>query len=224
MRFGFAPPIDRLLNGGLERGCITNFFGPPASGKTQIAMCACASALKKGMKVAFIDTEGGFSFERLSQLFPEHEKFLHKLLLSEPCTWEEQKNVIAELEKIKNLELIIVDSIVALWRLELNQENVFSINQELAKQLATLAKLARKLNIPVLITNQVYADTETGELELASRNVVKWWSKNLIELMHAGRANCRIAIVRKSRSIPEGRKIEFEITEKGMKEVKFRLL
>ncbi len=224
MRFPFAQPIDKLLGGGLERGCITNFYGKPASGKTQVAMCACASALKKGMKVAFIDTEGGFSFERLAQLLPEHENFLHNLLLSEPCNWEEQKNAIAELEKIKNAGIIIVDSIVALWRLELNQESSFKINQELARQLAKLAELARKLNIPVLITNQVYEDVETGELELASRNVVKWWSKNLVELIHAGRANCRIAIVRKSRSVPEGRKIEFEITERGLKEVKFRIL
>ncbi len=220
MRIPFSEPIDKLLNGGLEIGCITNFYGPPGSGKTQIAMCAAAS-FSKTTKVCFVDTEGGFSPERFLQISGD-ETFLKNVLIKEVKTWDEQKNVIRKLENIKT-GLIIIDSIVALWRTEINQENFFEINQELARQLLILSKIARERKIPVIITTQIYEDIETGKIELSSRNIVKWWSKNLVELIHAGRPNCRIAIIRKSRSIPEGKKIEFEITSAGLKEVKFRL-
>lgn len=218
-----SKPIDKLLGGGLEKGCITNFYGPPGSGKTQIAMTVTASFSSNGMNVVYIDTEGGFSFERLKQLTDNYEEALNRIILMRVYSWKEQNECINKLNSIENVKAVIVDSMVALWRLEINQENVFLINQELAKQLSILAKIASERNIPVLITNQVYSDIETGELELSSRNVVKWWSKNLIELIHAGKPNHRIAIVRKARAIPEGKRIEFEIYEKGLREVKFKL-
>lgn len=218
-----SEPIDKLFNGGIERGCITNFYGPPGSGKTQIAMVIASKLASKGMNVIYLDTESGFSFERLKQLCNNYEEAIRKIILMHAYSWEEQKECINKISKIKNANAVIVDSIVALWRLEINKENVFIINQELAKQLATLSKLASERSIPVIITNQVYSDLETGEIELSSRNVVKWWSKNLVELIHAGKPNHRIAIIRKARSAPEGRKVEFEIYEKGLREVKFKL-
>ena len=223
MHLPVSQPIDKLLGGGLEKGCITNFYGLPGSGKTQIAMVSAVAAAMQGLKVIFVDTESGFSFERISQLSEGDEKILERIILFEPTSWKEQNECVKKLELVENIGLIIVDSIVALWRIEINQENIFQINQELAKQLATLAKIAKKRDIPVLITNQVYSDIQTGEIELSSRNVVKWWSKNLIELIHAGKPNHRIAIVRKARALPEGRKVEFEIYEKGLKEVRFKL-
>ncbi|MES3516096.1 MAG: hypothetical protein PPP58_00360, partial [Natronomonas sp.] len=33
-------PIDELLGGGIERGAATQFYGPPASGKTNLALSA----------------------------------------------------------------------------------------------------------------------------------------------------------------------------------------
>ncbi|HIQ50154.1 MAG TPA: DNA repair and recombination protein RadB [Nanoarchaeota archaeon] len=218
-----SEPIDKLLGGGLEKGCITNFYGPPGSGKTQIAMVATASISSKGMRVVFIDTEGGFSFERLKQLVDDYESALKRIILFRVYSWKEQNECINKLINFENIKAVIVDSIVALWRLEISKENAFVINQQLAKQLSILARIASEKNIPVLITNQVYSDIEKGELELSSRNVVKSWSKNLVELIHAGKPNHRIAIVRKARAIPEGRRVEFEIYEKGLREVKFKL-
>ena len=218
-----SKPIDKLLGGGLEKGCITNFYGPPGSGKTQIAMVAAAGISSKGMKVVFIDTEGGFSFERLKQLVDDYESVLKRIIIMRVYSWKEQNECISKLPKLENIKAVIVDSIVALWRLEINQENAFLINQELAKQLSILARIASEKNIPVLITNQVYSDIETGELELSGRNVVKWWSKNLVELIHSGKSNHRVAIVKKARAVPEGKRVEFEIYEKGLREAKFKL-
>lgn len=225
MKFPICPAIDKLLDGGLESGCITNFYGPSASGKSNIAFAACASALAAGKKVLFIDTEGGFSLERLRQICNGTSQAIgEKIILLEPKSWEEQKDAIKKMESLKEgAGLIIIDSITALWRLAVNDSNAGAVNNELALQLSILSKLARELNIPVLITNQVYTDIDSGKIELSSRSIVKWWSKNLVELMHAGRTGCRIAIIKRARSLPEDKRIEFEICSDGLKEVKFRI-
>lgn len=223
MKFPFSPPIDKLLDGGLETGCITNFYGPSATGKTNICLAAISSAAGKGKKVIYIDTEGGFSLDRFEQICNStSKKFLEKIIFLEPKNWQEQVEQFEKLEKIcakEDVGLIVVDSVVALWRISITEANATEINRQLATQLSLLSKLARERAIPVLITNQVYSDIETGKIELSSRNIVKWWSKNLVELMHAGRTSCRIARIAKARSLPEDKTIEFEITGDGLREV-----
>ncbi len=214
MKISVCPVIDKLLEGGLEAGTITNFYGPPATGKTNIALVATASVSKHG-EVVFVDTEGGFSEERVKQIGVNTAN----VKLIEPKTWEEQKDFFKNIEKIcRNARLVVVDSIVSLWRIAVNEKNANDVNKELSTQLSLLSKIARKFNIPVIITNQVYSDME-GNIELSSKNIVKWWSKNLIEIMHAGRSGCRIARIVRARSLPEDKKIEFEIVGDGLKEV-----
>ncbi len=31
-------PIDVIMGGGIEKGCLTQFYGPPGSGKTNIVL------------------------------------------------------------------------------------------------------------------------------------------------------------------------------------------
>ena len=40
--------LDKLLGGGIEKGCITQFYGPPGSGKTNIALKILYEATKNG--------------------------------------------------------------------------------------------------------------------------------------------------------------------------------
>ncbi|WP_256443537.1 hypothetical protein [Candidatus Nanopusillus massiliensis] len=64
-------PIDKLLDGGIETDIITSFYGPSASGKTNIAIRNSYNVSRLGKKVIYIDTEGGFSLERLKQIAKE---------------------------------------------------------------------------------------------------------------------------------------------------------
>jgi len=222
MRLPVCSPIDKLLGGGLEPGCITNFYGPAATGKTNIALCAAISTINLGKKVLYIDTEGGFSPERMEQMTGSTKRYTDRMILLEPKNWEEQKTTFSKLEamcKKESLGLIIVDSIVAQWRVTIDDSNFQSISRELGSQLSILSKIAREKEIPVLITNQVYSEPETGKIELSAKNVVKWWSKNMVELSHAGRTSCRIARIARARSMPEDKQIEFQITNEGLKEV-----
>lgn len=47
--------------------------GPPGCGKTNFVILASCSQAKKGKKVIFVDTEGGFSVERVKQIVGEEK-------------------------------------------------------------------------------------------------------------------------------------------------------
>jgi DNA repair protein RadB len=211
-------PLDKLLNGGIEKDVITNIYGPAGSGKTNIALCSVIQHIG-GKKVVYVDTEGSFSPERFEQLGGTKD-VLKNIIFIEPTSWDEQIKNIQNLEKVitKDVALIVIDSLVTLYRLELDQENFKTINKQLATQYSILSRIARKHKISVLVTNQVYS-TKDDEIELTSRAIAKYWSKTLIELRRTGTTGHRVAIVRKHRSIPENKSIEFEIKEKELKEI-----
>ncbi|MEK6827966.1 MAG: ATPase domain-containing protein, partial [Nanoarchaeota archaeon] len=59
--------LDGMLNGGYERDVITTLYGPAGSGKTVLCLL-CAINVAKDKKVVYVDSEGGFSLERLKQI------------------------------------------------------------------------------------------------------------------------------------------------------------
>ncbi len=226
MKFQTSTPLDKLLDGGLETDAITNIYGPPGSGKTNIALATVLACCTSGKKSVYVDTEGSFSLERFEQLGGT-EKEMKDILMFPVHDWKEQHKKLIELEKLvekeKNIGVIVVDSIVSLYRLEMDEKNFQQTNKQLATQYSIFSKIVRKFNIPVLVTNQVYSKGD--EIELTSRTIARYWSKTLVELKRLDKENQRIAILRKHRSLPEGRSIEFEITKNGFKTIgKFSLL
>jgi DNA repair protein RadB len=220
MKIKTNSPLDKLLDGGIEDDTITNIYGPAGSGKTNVILLATLECIKNGKMVLYIDTEGSFSFDRFRQLGGD-EELLKKIIFIEPGTWEDQHAQIKDLKRTieaeKDIGLIAIDSMVTLYRLELDKENFPMVNKQLATQYSILSKIARDHKIPVLVTNQVYSQGDG--IEITSRSVGHYWSKCLIELKKTGKSNCRFAIIRKHRSLPEGKSIEFEIKEKGLKEI-----
>ena len=218
--------IDSLLDGGLEPGVITTLFGPASSGKSNIAMLAAINAAEQGKKVLFIDTEGSFSAERVKQLNKNYEILLKNIVIANPTNFVEQKNYFKKLMDAANHEkagLIVVDSIVMLYRLQKAEEDISTTNQELASQLAILSEVARKKQIPVLVTNQVYADfkkdssSKGNSFRMVGGDLLKYWSKCIVKL-EALDAGVRRASIYKHRSLPEGKLVHFEIKEQGLEE------
>ncbi len=200
MKFATNTPLDKLLNGGVECDAITNIYGPAGSGKTNIALSAALKCAAENRKAIYIDTEGSFSLERFRQLGGS-EKTLKNIIMLEPHTWKEQHENVLGLEKIigeENVSLVVVDSLVALYRLELDHENFALINKQLATQYSVLSSITRKHKMPVIVTNQVYSLGE--QIELTSRTIAKYWSKALIELRKLERPNHRVAIVPKGKT------------------------
>jgi len=212
-RIGVGSVLDTLLDGGLDNDVLTTVFGPAGSGKTNLCILAAIKVALTGKKVIYVDTEGGFSAERLNQLSADH-KIMENILFLKPTTFEEQRNDFEKLRNLMNdrIGLIIVDSISMLYRLELGKtENVYEVNSILGQQLSFLSEIARKRNIPVMITNQVYSDMagNTG-VKMVGGDMLKYSSKCLIELQNSN-TNLRKAILRKHRALPE-------------KEIMFRIL
>lgn len=208
--------IDTLLNGGIEKGIITNVFGESGTGKTNFCIQMAVRTTENDEKAIYIDTEGGFSPERFIQMTGEEN--LDNLYLQEPMDFQEQRRAIdqaAELAKNEDVGLIVVDSMVSLYRLKVNGENASEINQDLSQQLSTLSKTARTQEIPIIVTNQVYTSFDDENLELVGRDVPRYWSKCLLQLKSKenGKRSLEIA---KHRSLPENRSKTFTITDKGL--------
>ncbi len=87
--------LNKWLYGGYEKDVITMIAGPPGCGKTNMCILTACSQAKKENKVIYIDTEGGFSVERVKQIVGEnYENVLKNIFLLEPTNFEEQKNVL----------------------------------------------------------------------------------------------------------------------------------
>jgi DNA repair protein RadB len=184
-------------------------------------MIAAASQAKKGNKVLFIDSEGGFSVERIKQLAPDnYQNVLKNILLLKPTNFEEQREVFKKINNyLKNeVTLIVVDGITILYRLdfssarEKSREEMLKVSGELAGQMRTLAEISRKKNIPVIITNQVYNWEDSKKM--VGGDILSYWGKCLIELDN--NKGVRTAHLRKHRSLPE-KSLDFQIVDSGIK-------
>lgn len=214
-----SEPIDSFLKGGLETGIITNVFGESGSGKTNFCVQVAAHLADQGEKVVYIDTEKGFSPERFKQIASEDA--LDNLVVNEPLDFQEQEEAIESLENIveeNDASIVIVDSMVSLYRLKAKGDQYQEINQRLSQQLSELSKIARKEDIPVLITNQVYTSFDEEGLELVGRDVPRYWSKCLLQLSNEKNGVRKIEI-EKHRSMPEGKSAQFKITNSGLETV-----
>jgi DNA repair protein RadB len=211
--------MDRMLNGGYDCDIITTIYGPAGSGKTNLALLCAINIARNGQKVVYIDTEGSFSLDRLKQIALDYKKILGKMIFLRPTSFEEQKKDFKKLKDIVNdkIGLIIVDTIAMLYRIELGTtEDVYDVNRELGRQLSYLGEIARKKQIPVLVTNQVYSNFEKkDQINIVGGDLLRYGSKCLIELQITP-SNNRRAILRKHRSIPEEKTIIFKIVETGV--------
>ena len=214
-------PLDDLLGGGLERRTITQIYGEPASGKSTLCLLAAVASLRAGNAVVYIDTEG-FSVERFTQVAGGHAaEFADRLYLFEPIDFTQQGAMIADTEGLLRkkdgapVDLLVMDSATALYRteLDLGREAVRKLSHHMIKLLG----LAKKYDIPVLITNQIYVDVERDRVSGLGGTALEHISKAIVRLEK--RDSVRRAMLRKHRSRPEGISFDFVITEDGIRAV-----
>jgi DNA repair protein RadA len=165
--------IDGILYGGVETKALTEFHGPPSSGKTQLChtMCAIVSQDKsKGGvcgKSIYIDTEGTFRAERIIEIAKargfDPNMILDNVVILEPQNTKKQEQVIKKIDsllksksKTERFKLLIVDSPVTHYRSEYTGlENLRERQQKLNKFIHTLATIARTYNLAVVVTNHI---------------------------------------------------------------------
>lgn len=228
--------LNRWLYGGYENDVITVVYGSPGSGKTNFCLLAAVSQAKNKKKVIYIDTEGGFSAERVKQIASEDtEEVLKNIFLLKPTNFEEQKEAFEKiLEYLKQeISLIVVDGMTMLYRLDFASarekdsremqnarghpyasppDQMQKVNSELAKQMRTLAEIARKRGIAVIVTNQTYMWENVSKM--VGGDILKYWAKCIIELTNE--EGKRSAYLKKHRSLPE-KSLQFQITNEGIR-------
>ena len=200
--------LDNLFEGYKEE--INYIYGPPGSGKTTLCKLALIQLLKQNKKVIFIDTENGFSIDRFKQLSgQDYKNLLDNLILVKVKSFNDQCEKLENLKKIRNISLVIIDSIGKFYRNKV-KINPKEINQKLVSHLNSLREITKN-NTPVLITNQIYEDIEKNKIVPVGGEMIKKFCKKIIEL----KTNPRKIIQVK----PEQKEMIFEITEEGLKKV-----
>eukprot|EP01135_Chromosphaera_perkinsii_P011912 Nk52_evm29s2531 gene=Nk52_evmTU29s2531 len=232
--------LNKLLGGGLESMSITEIFGEFRTGKTQICHTLCVTTqlpIQMGGgngKVAYIDTEGTFRPERLVQIAErfelDPEGVMENVMYARAYTSEHQMELIAMCaakfaEERGIFKLLIIDSIMALFRVDFSGRGELSERQQkLAQMLSRLIKIAEEFNVAVLVTNQMMADPGAGMTFVADPkkpiggHILAHASTTRL-MLRKGRGETRICKIWDSPNLAES-ECMFQISEGGIIDAK----
>lgn len=162
--------LDGLLNGGIECGAVTEFFGEFGSGKSQVSMMSalkCTQSLENGgldANAIYIDTEGTFRPERIKAICDnlgyDWKKTLTRIHVIKPRDSSEIVNYIEE-ELVKDIEefkakLVVIDSVISLFRAEKIGRGALAARQQMLGQLLhKIGRAAEVYDAAIVLTNQV---------------------------------------------------------------------
>ncbi|KNC98933.1 meiotic recombinase Dmc1 [Spizellomyces punctatus DAOM BR117] len=169
--------FDTLLGGGVQTMSITEAFGEFRTGKTQLSHTLCVMAqLPTSMgggngKAAFIDTEGTFRPERIKAIATrfgvDGEAALDNIAVARAHNSEHQMELLnhlaARLCEERQYRLVVIDSIIALFRTDYSGRGELAERQQrLNQMMAKLMRIAEEFNVAIFITNQMCADPGAG--------------------------------------------------------------
>jgi DNA repair protein RadB len=216
-------PLDQLLGGGLEAGTVTQLYGPPAAGKTNVALSAAVQAAAAGDRAVYIDTEG-LSIDRFEQLLDAEagaqadvDALASRIVIESVHDFDEQREAVQDASEFaEEASLIVLDSATGFYRLERDGDTEGGETlRKVAKQVTHLLSLARKESLAVVLTNQVYTDPETDRTSALGGHTLDHWTGTILRLDRFRGGNRR-ATLEKHRSKPAGETATFRITDSGL--------
>ncbi len=215
--------VDELLGGGFERGAVTQLYGPPAAGKTNIALSGAIDVAAGGGSALYIDTEG-LSVDRFEQLATARaddesvEDLAARVIISDALDFESQREAVQDAAELAGqVDLIVLDSATGFYRLERDGDDGGDALRSVTRQVTHLLSLARRHDLAVVITNQVYADpdSENSRPRPLGGHTLTHWSGAVVRIERF-RAGNRRATLEKHRSKAAGETVRFRITETGL--------
>jgi len=187
--------LDKIINGGLRSKKISQIYGKNKTGKSLACLLFTYQCLRGGNECVYI-TSGSFPTQRFTQITGRNtdfstEELVSNLLISETREFNEQKRAIDDAAKIisnekRDVGLLVIDSITSFYRSEMDAEKSIELKREMAKKLAVILGLSRRGDIPVLMTNEVYKDFDTGKEKLIGGRMLKDISHKMIEFKEIG--------------------------------------
>jgi predicted ATP-dependent serine protease len=189
---------------------ITSIWGDFGVGKTTLSLQTAKTNALNEKKVLYIYTKPNLPFNKLRTIFESNlNDVLRNISFNNLTTFDEIFSFIFDLEfvvldDIKNqkesFNLIIIDSMTDLYRLELNREKKsknFILNYKLNQLLANLVNLKQKYKIEPLIVNEISRGTQEGQtydMESGGK-VMHYWVVNSIKIERTDVVNNRKLIL-----------------------------
>jgi len=216
--------LDDLLGGGVERGTVTQVYGPPGAGKTNVALSTAVEVAAEGGTAVYVDTEG-LSVERFEQVLSaradDPEAASSRIVISDAHDFEEQAEAVRDVEDFaERADLVVLDSATGFYRLERDAEDGGDALRRVADQVTHLLSLARKHDLAVVVTNQVFTDvdSDSDRVRPLGGHTLNHWT-GVVVRVDRFRGGNRRATLEKHRSKPEGEHVRFEITDTGIEGV-----
>lgn len=176
--------LDVALSNGIPVGVITEFCGPPGSGKTQMCLQLCVNVqLPSDLdgldgEAVFIDTNCGYSpyrfrniaiaqstlcqniYKRINPTPPSLvDKFMNGVKIYFVQDYGQLLAVIYDLSNVlavnSRIRLIVIDSFSFLFRQMKNEEGDLTRTQLLYETLTNLQKLADECSCAIVLTNEL---------------------------------------------------------------------
>ncbi len=227
--------FNDLIGGGIETQSIFEAFGEFGSGKTQLGLQLAVNVQLPeeqggiGGVAVFIDTENTFRPERIKQMADnlglDPQEVLRKIFVARAYSSDHQMLLVEKVDELIKKEklpvkLIIVDSLMALFRAEFTGRGTLANRQQkLNRHLHVLQRLADKHNLAVYVTNQVQARPDIffgNPTDSVGGHILKHASQFRVYL-RKGKAGKRIARLVDSPYLPEGEAV-FNVTNKGLED------
>jgi len=205
--------VNKFFKSNDTKEGITSLWGDFGVGKTTLSLqTANIYALNK-KKVLYIYTKPIFPYKKLSSVFVNNlDDVLENISFIHITNFDDIFNFVFNLEFIilnalktedSTFNLIVIDSMTDLYRLELNREKKgknFILNYKLNQLIANLVNVKQKYEIDILIVNELSRRTQEGftyEVE-SGDNVMRYWIKNSIKIERTEVANNRKFILHKN--------------------------
>ncbi|MFX1411039.1 MAG: hypothetical protein ACFFA6_11855 [Promethearchaeota archaeon] len=205
---------------------IFSVWGGFGVGKTTFAFQTAINTAKIGKRVIFIYTKPNFPLEKANMIKPF--KMLDNLIFIQSTNFDELNKIIFKFEFLIlkylkesniNFDLIVIDSLTNLYRIELNKnkkEKNYNLNYQLSQILANLCYINETYGIEILIINEVSRKNFNDRIiEVQSGGkVMEYWVTYSVKLMRTKKLNERKFILTKD---PENKSISFNLilTENG---------
>ena len=178
--------LDDLLGGGFMSGEVNLIYGEATTGKTTLALTTAFNYLKssKASNVYYIDSDNKLNTERLVNIAePRGLELLRNIKTYTPSDFGEQEQIIENLPNLEPDDLVILDSVTGLYRVETGDEDqTYRTNKELNRQLGYITEITRRKGVAMILTGQVRSVLDTNQVEPVAPRLLSYWSSVILKL------------------------------------------
>lgn len=194
---------------------IISIWGDFGVGKTTFALQTAINTAKMGKQVLYIYTKPNFPSEKISMIQKDSFKKLVNIIFIQTNNFHELNSIVFNFEFLIlkflqernfNLNLIVIDSLTDLYRIELNKEKKeknYNLNYQLNQILATLYYINEIYSIEIMIINEISRKNFNNQIiEVQSGGkVMNYWVDFSIKITRIEKLNERKFILTKDSEI-----------------------